>query len=280
MTQLICTKLHQWIKTKQKMRFATIIGILLVVFSCSKMDDDYYDEQLTEDEIQIEQIIDSLNQAYTANSSDKLVSFLDFWYSDVIPKERSDIESDIELNIYKIFKEIYNPFNIDLLGNHEWGSDMYEGLEYVIVQNKIFYDFNFNIENTTTTDSVIDFRPDVVFRDAKALYLTDKYNVAINTFLGSDFNQTVTSGANAPYVPVAESYSRLQFINQELAIIPGHWGNYWHIETHPYISSIHLDSDMLNARVNFRVGYMFGEAILQRSNSTWQLVSSDINAIE
>jgi hypothetical protein len=262
------------------MRFLVFLIFAILAVSCSKSDDEVFDELVLHDLRQPNQIIDSLNSAYINNSVSDLKSLLNYWNSEVQPKITSEISEEDELNIYQIFIEIYNPFNIDILGNHEWGSGMYEGLEYIIVQNKVYYDFNFNNDIISEADSVTDFRPDVTFRNVKTLFLTDNYNNAINTFLGSDFNQTITTGFSAPYVPVAESYERSEFLNQELVIIPGHWGNYWNIETHPYISLIRFNSNKEKALVNFRIGYMFGEAIMQKSEDRWQLVSSSINAIE
>jgi hypothetical protein len=79
--------------------------------------------------------------------------------------------------------------------------------------------------------------------------------------------------------PIDESYNRMVFFNSVLAILPDHKGG-WMLETHPYVSSMHFNRSMQKVVVNFRVGYMFGEAMLQKNNGLWELVSSVIQAVE
>jgi hypothetical protein len=241
-------------------------------------DEELYDMEY--EYLEVEQISDSLYNAYINNSDSKLKSFLDAWNIEIQPNNISEISDENTKNVYLIFKELFNPFNLEKLGTHEWGSTLYEGLEYIIVQNKIYYDFNFDNADISEADSIVDFRPDVSFRNVKTLYLTKNYELALNTFLGSDFCQTVSLEVNAPFVPVEESYNRMQFLNQELSILPSRSGSIWHIETHPYISTIHFDEKSEKAFVNFRLGYMFGEALMEKKNGAWEISSSIINSIE
>lgn len=267
------------------MRIIIVLAILVLIVSCTKSDNEF--EKVTIPSLECEKIIDSLMVAYNTQSNDKLKTILDNWNASVNGYALSELEDDKTRDVYEIFIEIYTPFDISRLGNHEWGGHMYEGFEYVIVQNKVFFDYTYETSKFTfespepeEIDTVTDFRPQVYFDNAKTLYLTEEYEVALNVFLDSDFFPFEAYDIEKPSLSWEESYKRLQFLITYLAIIPGHWGKYWHIETHPHILNIHFDAMMEKARVLFRVGYMFGTAELEKQNGDWVLISSVINMIE
>lgn len=252
--------------------------VLLIVFACEKsrtVDTLPFPEQ------HAQAITDHLEEAYTENSEAKLKDILEHWHQ-VNPGIRaSEITNEKEKNIYEVFKAFYTPFNIGRLGQHEWGSDIYQGVQYIIIQNKIYYDFNYHPGANNVSDSIIDFRPDLTFNNGvKNLYLTLNYEIALNAFLGSDHYPLGTYGIMSPAVPDEESYKRQQFLNKYLMIFHGHWGGYWHLETHPEVSVMHFDTGMQKVKFSFRVVYMFGEAYLEKKDGRWELVSSDITMIE
>lgn len=260
--------------------------MLFTIISCTKNDEDPIERE-KRDPLELEQVIDTLNDAYASNSISKLEEFLDVWYKDVRGISTTQISKDIEEDIYRLFQEFYNPFNISRLGYHEWG-EMYEGLEYVVVQNSIVYDFRYDSINITKSfrsndteyDSITDFRPVLEFEDAKVLYLTETYAAALNMFLGSDYFPFEEYGLEPPELTNEEINLRYNFLQNSLAIVHGHWGLYWHIETHPFVFSIHLNEDVTKALLYFRVGYMFGEAELKKENGNWLFVRSAITGIE
>lgn len=248
--------------------------VVILTYACSKEDN------ITKSSPEADEIYDMLMAAYELNSSEKLKSLIDNWGNSVHPYQYSVLKNETERDIYKIFKEIYSPFNIDKLGWHEWGSSMYEGYDYIVVQNRVDYDFEYGTDAWPKPDSVTDFRPDIHFGGVTTLYLAKEYDIAINVFLGSEFNPLGTGGIMNPAVPSEESAARYNFLKQYLAIIPGHWGGYWHIETHPEVSRIRFDLERKRAKASFRVGYMFGDALLEKNDDKWDIVSSEINGIE
>ena len=46
-----------------------------------------------------------------------------------------------------------------------------------------------------------------------------------------------------------------------------HWGGYWHLETHPDIGGIIFNKTLTKAKIDFRVGYQDGKAILERNGN-------------
>lgn len=252
--------------------------VLPILIACEKPGSD---DAMPFPEQQAQEIIDNLEEAYMDNSETKLKDILEYWHHANPCIRTSEFANEKERNIYEVFKAFYTPFDIGRLGQHEWGSDIYQGVQYIIIQNKIYYDFNYHPGTKNISDSIIDFRPDIHFDNgAKNLYLTLNYEIALNAFLGSDYFPLGTYGIMSPAVPDEESYKRQQFLNQYLMIFHGHWGGYWHLETHPEVSVMHFDTGMQKVRFYFRVIYMFGEAYLEKKDGRWELVSSDITMIE
>lgn len=265
-----------------KINVLLLFFALCIISACEKSqdDDDIDNKKKTVPGLQPQEIIDSLNDAYTANSKVKLKRILDYWHLENQSINNSEIENGTVRNIYEVFQEFYTPLDIGRLGWHEWGSDIYKDVKYIIVQNKIYYDFGFDSDMDNLTDTIFDFRPDIAFDNVDILYLTLNYEIALNAFLGSEFYPLGTYGIMNPALPAEESYKRQQFLNQYLMIFHGHWGGYWHIETHPELYTLHFDKNMQKVNLSFRVGYMFGDAYLEKKNGKWELVSSAITAIE
>ena len=77
-----------------------------------------------------------------------------------------------------------------------------------------------------------------------------------------------------------QSEKRLEFMNKKLNIIHGHWGGYWHIETHPMVFSINFNKKRNLAKVNYRLVYQGGEAIYVKKNGKWTLKEAYLTWIE
>jgi hypothetical protein len=227
-----------------------------------------------------EELYDDLLDLYNNNDHEGLIRFLNSWEEEISSYRLPQVGSDIHKDVYQIFMEAYTPFDIGRLGEHEWGSEMYEGFDYAVVQNTIYFDSGYEPEGSDSRDSIVDFRPPVNFPGKKILYLTPNYHKTLIDFLQSDFNPLGTGGIMNPETPTEESAKRYQFLLQEIAIIPGHWGGYWHIETHPFIYGIHFNYLVNKAKASFRVGYMFGEAEFEKTVTGWVMTHSAITAIE
>jgi hypothetical protein len=227
----------------------------------------------------VDAIVDALENAYSHNSKSEYKAILDNWHNNIPPKPFDSLDKEIEKDIYKIFQVLYNPFDISRLGEHEWGN-LYEGYDYAVVQNTILYNFSYEIENYEECDTLSDFRPEISLDGKTILYLEPNYHKAIYIFLGAEFNPLGTGGIMNPASPTGETQKRLEFLWKYLAIIPGHWGGYYHIETHPDVSMISFNESVDKARVYFRVGYMFGEAEFEKNRSGWVMIHSAITGIE
>ena len=59
-----------------------------------------------------------------------------------------------------------------------------------------------------------------------------------------------------------------------------YWGGYWHLETHPDIYYILFNEALNKAKVEFRVGYEGGEAILVKEKGEWIIKKSKMTWIE
>jgi hypothetical protein len=224
-------------------------------------------------------ILSELQNAYNNNSDSLLSQVLDGWKNENAPKNISGISRPVEKAIYELYVEFYNPFNIDRYGQHEWGNDIYKDFDYAIIQNKIFYYVTDDEPDYEKTDSLFDFRPPVCLEGKTMLYLTQNYKEALNYFLNPDYDPN----SNTPYFELKipqEGWDHFNFLVKKLAVIPGHWGGYWHIETHPEITYLVLSTSLEHAEIYFRIAYMFGEAIMEKKSTGWEMTSSSITGIE
>jgi hypothetical protein len=252
------------------------IGILLLILiACEKNKDTGNNLNPNVDEI-----LSQLNSAYNSSSVSAFTDILINWHNQYTPKTISTATNEAEKAVYQIYQVFYDPFNIDKYGQHEWGNSMYAGCNYAIIQNRIYFNIGENEPDYTHCDSVNNFRPVINLPGKIALYLTDDYHAAIYAFLGSEYYPYGNEEYMGTEPVTEEAWDHYQFLNQVLYIIPGHWGPYWHVETHPYIQFITFDTGMQTAKIEFRIGYMFGEAVFEKNNTDWVMTSSIINAIE
>lgn len=246
---------------------------LLLVSSCEREQDN----EKVYTEVTTAEILADLKNAYERDSDSALICVLHDWNDKVPAKNISSLSDDTEKAIYKIFLAFYNPFDIDKYGQHEWGNSMYEGYDYVIIQNELFYYKGNGETDYEDRDSITDFRPAVNIDGKTTLYLTPNYNEALLYFLNPEYNPS----ENTMFEEISEEgWDHWEFITTTLAILPGHWGGYWHIETHPYISFLSIDNDLHEAKLEFRIGYMFGEAQFENKITGWEMTSSSITGIE
>lgn len=232
-----------------------------------------------------------LEKAYKKKSQSQYSQFLQKWQDESTPIASLDSLSNLQRNVYEIFEDFYNPFNLQRIGTGEWGDELYSDIDYVIIQNAIFIytyktdSLNFHaFENTDSLllskDSITNFRPELQFKQAKTLYLLPKYEIVINKFLGSKNYPLGRGGIMNPSRARGKSEKRLKFLNKKLNIIHGHWGGYWHIETHPEVFSICFNKDRTIAKINYRLVYQGGEAIYTKQNGEWKLKDAHLTWIE
>ena len=137
-----------------------------------------------------------------------------------------------------------------------------------------------NARDRILTDSIMDFRPVVRCDEKTPLFLTEKYNKIINSFLGNNYSPLGTGGIMNPARSKGQSEKRKKFLENCVKIFHGHWGRYWQLYSYPQVYSITFDNDMKYARIDFRVVYQGGEAFLKNENGVWTLISSKLTWIE
>ena len=196
-------------------RIVSVFLLLLLFVGCEKDPPAEIGEPKPAD-----QILAELEDVYKDSSLEQYKSILDDWNVESVPQSVKSLESSIEKNVYGIFQILYNPFDISSLGGHEWG-ELYEGFDYIVVQNRINFNYSYEDENGwEELDSIIDFRPEISIPGKTILYLSANYHEALYNFLGLEFDPLGTGGIMNPAYPTEESYERLQFLQNYLAIIP------------------------------------------------------------
>ena len=253
----------------------TFISVaILLAIACEKEKDKH--SYLSESAADIE---GALEDAYQKDSYSLYKDILDEWHSRLPSKPFDSLNREIEKDVYKIFQILYDPFAISSLGEHEWG-ELYEGYDYAVVQNFAYFNYTYDSVNHESRDSIGDFRPELHLDGKTILYLKPEYHQAIYAFLGVEYVPLGTGGIMNPSSPTGESRKRLEFLWKYLYIIPGHWGGYYHIVTHPEMYLVTFNTNADKARAYFRVGYMFGEAEFERINNNWEMMHSAITGIE
>jgi hypothetical protein len=130
------------------------------------------------------------------------------------------------------------------------------------------------------TDSIVDFRPRIDCDGKIPLYLTENYRDLLNAFLGNNHLPLGAGGIMNPARSKGQSEKRQKFLSQNIKIWYGHWGGYWQLYSYPQAYSITFDKDMQYAKINFRMIYEGGEAILKNNNGEWTVLSARRTWIE
>lgn len=233
------------------------------------------------------QIKDKLELAYKQMQSDSFKQIFITWNESISPNAEEFIHQNDTINaLFAAYKEFYKPLDLLKLGKWEWGNNLNSKCEYVAIQNKIFYSVmdtdnfsDFDWEKSRK-DSIINFRPPLNLDKNKVLYLTDEYAKSINQFLGTESTEPGEGNIMNPSIPIGESEKRYKIIRSYIPILEGHWGKYWHLATHPDIAIILFDKTLKTAKIDFRVGYEGGTAILKKIDKDWEIVDSRATWIE
>ena len=129
-------------------------------------------------------------------------------------------------------------------------------------------------------DSIMNFRPNIKVPGKLCVYLTTEREKTLKAFLGDKHLPIGSGGIMNPARSKGASEKRKKFLEHHIKIWYGHWGGYWQLKSYPVASSITFDKDMQYARVNFRLVYEGGQAILKKIDGKWTLISSKITWIE
>jgi len=211
--------------------------------------------------------ISGLEEIYQLNSQQGLEQYLSAWESEIQPIDNEEFNqlSDTLKTLYRIYQEFYNPTDLSRYCTAgrcpEFGNQLYESLDYFIVQTEIKYTLNEYEDHKT----VYDFRPDIDL-DNPILYLSNDYEEELASFLDREEHEL-------------DIQNRYDFLNTMLGIWPGHWFG-WHFLTHPEVDMIYFNQYLDSARVHFRIIFEGGEARFAKMNNNWEMIESQLTWIE
>lgn len=221
-------------------------------------------------------LYDQLMLAYRDSCVSCLEDMLIDWSEASVPE--SNIPDSLK-DVYAVYKEFYSPWDLKRIADSEFGHSIYQGISYYIIQSAITYDTSFRSWGGTGY-TVSPFRPSITNDTIRLLYLDGSYPLPLNCFLGADYVPVGSDNIMTPAFPAGESYNRYRFLANFLLIFHGHWGNYWHLETHPEVERISFNARGDSAQVHFRLGYQGGEVILGKDAEGWNIVDHYMTWIE
>jgi len=247
------------------LKIICLIAVALVIFSCNNSDENDNECNLNVD---AKLIKTKLEQAYKKSCTDCFKDLLDDWKNEFAPNV--NIPDSLRV-IYEVYKEMYSPWALERMSNSEWGNGIYKNLSYYIVQDSLNYDYNFRETSNDKVKTIKEFRPEINNDTINVLYLNKDYASAINCFLG-----TYEYKAHSD----EEKQLRYRFLNNYLQFFHGHWGNFWHLETHPEVSRMKFNKSRDSVQVFFRLGYEGGEVILGKNEDKWKIADWRMTWIE
>ncbi len=216
-----------------------------------------------------------LSATYYDSCFNCLENMLQEWNKKYSPQETI---ADSLQDIYDVYREFYSPWNLARISDSEFGPNIYNGVKYYIIQQSISYNYDFR-SYSGNYFTINDFRPVINNDTINILYAKKDYISALECFLGTGYLE-FNEDNMIPTLPYEEINRRHNFLNKYLTFFHGHWGNYWHMETHPEVGSISFNKTKDSALVNFRLGYQGGEAVLGKENNKWIVVDHYMTWIE
>jgi len=257
--------------------------VSLFLLSCSLSQEESLSKKPQIDTLLIHNLTNEIEKAYHDSSISLLDTFLNDWHR-IKPKEISELKSTLEKDIYEIFTQIFRPEQLGLVSNGEFSDQFYYKPEYYIVQNTIKYHIEEKPNEEYDWDSIPtlwDFRPNVsITKGKKVLYLTAEYDTVLNRFLDYEDIPLGQNNLMEPSMPIKETERKFSFLSSRLKILYGHWGNYWHLETHPEVSLINFTKDRKKAFVGYRIQYTFWCAEYIKDNGRWTRLKIESTGIE
>ena len=265
------------------MKYSVFLILIIISFSCNDL---RKKKSFTQPKIDY-YLIDSLellfNEAYEKLDTSSLRILLNHLSEISKPKDIEQIILEIEKDIYSIFTRIYKPDSLAYLTNNRWNDGFYSSSNYFLVQNSIRFCADNKAQEIIVIDNaqkLWDFRPELKFKNAKLIYLKPELDSAINRFLNHQYIPLGDNNLMIPAEPKLETKKRKDFLSKELKILYGHWGSYWHLETHPEIEIISFNSKRDSAFVSYRIRYSFWSASFVKQNDKWILSGIKANGVE
>lgn len=218
-----------------------------------------------------------LDNSYINKDNDSLNCFFDLWEQDSNYNNNTNqgnSSSDTINDIINLYSAFINSFENEIHENYS---------EYFIVQNLLIWEFDELCFDSKTKqyfyfkDSIVDFKPNILLKNRKVLYSIPKYTNVIKTFLG---DQNSADNLMAPNVPILDTKSRNEWIDNKVKVYLSHWGDYWNIESEPYIIKIELKNTSDSANILYSYRYSGGHALFKKVNNKWILIKRNKYFIE
>jgi hypothetical protein len=201
------------------------------------------------------------------------------------------------LESHAVFKEFWNPKMIKRYGRHEWDTELYADAKYVIAQRSLevatrrddtwpidelqySYRARDRRKDDWDVETIADFSPVVSIPDTIVVSLTRELSDELQGFLGGDFTEATTPDIMSPAQAREESRMKLVAADTMVRFYSKHWGDGWHLISHPEVEQILFDREYLHALVSFRIVYQGGYAFYDKTPDGWKLAKSTIDWIE
>jgi hypothetical protein len=234
-----------------------------------------------------EQLREMFLFALNNNRLDSLYKLFLYWNKSIRSNSTEYQEQNDTVNaVYRVYAEFYNPLNKKIFNGGLLGYQQNSVFHYVVIQNQICYSIQENTNFLTDyrfkgkKNSIINFRPVTVIYKTKVLYLTNEYEDCFYKLLSPNRIIPKVLQESSPPELTDEIKMRLKKLKLFFPILQGHWGDYWHLETHPEVEIIVLNTSLDTAKVWYRFGYGGGETILLKKNNNWIVSKSVDNWIE
>ena len=258
-----------------------ILCVSLFLFSCKKEDDAPVVEVIEprpEDVVAFRDILDGAVAKQRNASPDQKLG-------------RAHIEAQA------VYQDFWNPKMIKRYGKHEWDSELYTDAKFLIAQRSLEVatrrDGTWPIEELKYTyrardrkdadwevATISDFVPAIKIPGTTVVSLTKELSGDLLAFLGADFTEATTPDMMSPAQAREESKMKLIAANTMLRIYSKHWGDGWHLISHPEVEQILFDRDYRHALVAFRIVYQGGYAFYEKTPEGWKLTKSVIDWIQ
>jgi hypothetical protein len=230
----------------------------------------------------------SLETAYSRRSYELLRQFLDDWSYICRPDTSRFSRSKLFREVYDAYEAFYEPKNYDSLFLKTDARSL-TSLKYLVVQDRLTVlvvdDKKFAFFSLVNQDAALrkakkviitDFCPFLKTSSSKPLYLTERYKKIISSFLESQWNSEGRIETVHDIGTKDRVLDKVRFLKKFMRIYPSHWGDFWIVETEPYVDSIVIDSTFDVAVIYYSINSQIGECRLKKESNKWVIMRDSI----
>ena len=205
-------------------------------------------------------------------------------------------QSALEKEARAVFAVFWDPKHLKQYGKREGDAEMYADLKYLIVQSELrvakckqpgwsLVKRSSGLgehldEEIWAVHRLRDFRSDIEIPGTKVIRLTDSLEKQLNQFLGEDLTEAETPNIMDPSKAKGVSNERLEAANSVIRVLRRHWGNGWHLVSHPEVTQLLFDWKAERAIIAFRIGWQGGVATFDKASDGWKMTESKFTWLE